>query len=197
MQLISDQLPEITLKDTSMSRDVKEYNLIARLLHWLSAIVIVSMFGVGIWMVNLTYYSHWYHEAPFWHKSVGIILALFTIFRVVWKSVTLSPKVTGSRFEQIASKAIHHAMYLDLFIIFISGYLISTADGRSIEVFNWFSIPGAGQFFEGQADFAGVVHTVAAWSLIAMAVLHALAALKHHFISKDDTLRKMIGATKK
>lgn len=179
-----------------MSTDVKNYNLVARVIHWLSAIVIVGMFAVGIWMVDLSYYSTWYHEAPFLHKSVGILLALLTIFRVVWKASTASPKVTGSRFEKIASKAVHHTMYLDLFIIFVSGYLISTEDGRGIDVFNWFTIPGAGALFEGQADLAGVVHEIAAWTLIIMVVLHVLAALQHHFISKDDTLRKMIGASK-
>ncbi|SHO58305.1 cytochrome b [Vibrio quintilis] len=179
-----------------MSNAVKNYNFVARLMHWLSAIIVFGMFGVGIWMVDLSYYSHWYHEAPFIHKSIGILFALLTIFRVIWKASTLSPKVEGSRFEQVAATAVHHTIYLDLFIIFISGYLISTADGRGIEVFNWFTIPGAGELFEGQADLAGTVHEIAAWSLVIMAVLHALAALKHHFISKDETLRKMIGASK-
>ncbi len=80
-----------------------------------------------------------------------------------------------------------------LFGLFISGYLISTADGRAIEVFNWFSIPALGELFSDQADIAGEIHYYLAFSLIGLAVLHALAALKHHYINKDNTLKKMLG----
>lgn len=87
-------------------------------------------------------------------------------------------------------------MYLLLVTIFVSGYLISTSDGRGIEVFNWFTVPGAGELFPGQSDIAGEIHFYAAWAVILIAGLHAIAALKHHFIDKDNTLRKMLGASK-
>jgi cytochrome b561 len=179
-----------------MATEVKNYNLTARVIHWVSAVVIVAMFALGLWMVELTYYSQWYQRAPHWHKSVGILLMLLTLIRFFWKVVTVSPKMTGSTFEQTVAKAVHHAIYLNLLIILISGYLISTSDGRGIDVFDWFSIPGAGALFENQSDIAGNIHFYAAWTLITMASLHVLAALKHHFIDKDDTLRKMIGVSK-
>ncbi|WP_260261692.1 cytochrome b [Vibrio intestinalis] len=179
-----------------MSKQVTNYNGVARSIHWLSALVIIGMFAVGLWMVDLSYYSEWYRTAPHWHKSIGILLAALTLFRLVWKHVTASPKVEGNRFEKVASKLVHMLMYLVLVMLFVSGYLISTEDGRSIDVFNWFAVPGAGALFEGQADLAGQIHFYAAWTLIIMAALHAAAALKHHFINRDNTLRKMIGASK-
>jgi len=178
-----------------MSSQPAQYNLVVRLVHWISAVIIIGMFAVGIWMVDLSYYSSWYQTAPHWHKSIGILLALLTLFRVVTKVVTLSPKVEGSNLERVMAKAAHHFIYLDLLVIFVSGYLISTEDGRGIDVFNWFTVPGAGALFEGQADLAGLIHFYAAWALILTAVVHALAALKHHFINKDNTLRKMIGVS--
>lgn len=66
----------------------------------------------------------------------------------------------------------------------------STADGRAIEVFNWFSMPAVGELFLNQADIAGEIHYYLAYSLIGLAALHALAALKHHYINKDNTLKK-------
>ena len=87
-------------------------------------------------------------------------------------------------------------MYAILLALFASGYLISTEDGRGIDVFTWFTVPSLGALFENQADIAGQVHFYAAWSLIIIAAVHAIAALKHHFINKDNTLRKMIGASK-
>ncbi|SJL83397.1 hypothetical protein VPAL9027_01363 [Vibrio palustris] len=175
---------------------VKNYNGIARTAHWVSALIIIGMFSVGLWMVDLTYYSTWYHKAPHWHKSVGLLLAFLTIFRIIWKIKTPSPSIEGTAFEKKAAHSAHHFLYLDLLLIFISGYLISTEDGRPIEVFNWFNVPGAGQLFKHQADIAGMIHTYAAWALIITATVHALAALKHHFIDKDNTLKKMIGVSK-
>ena len=179
-----------------METRVTNYNVTARAVHWLSALIVFGMFGVGLWMVDLTYYSTWYKTAPHWHKSIGLLLAGLTLFRVVWKSVTASPSVEGKPLEVVGAKIGHGLMYLTLFTLFASGYLISTEDGRGIDVFNWFTVPGAGALFEGQADIAGEIHFYAAWALIILASGHALAALKHHFINKDNTLRKMIGASK-
>lgn len=175
---------------------VTQYNALARILHWLSAVVIVAMFAVGLWMVDLSYYSEWYKTAPDWHRSVGILLLLVTVFRLLWKALTASPQIEGSKLEIAAAKAAHHSIYLLMMVIFISGYLISTSDGRGIEVFGWFTVPSLGELFTNQSDIAGAVHFYAAWLLIGLAALHALAALKHHFVNKDNTLRKMIGASK-
>ncbi|ASG09357.1 cytochrome b [Vibrio anguillarum] len=179
-----------------MTTEVKNYNLVTRLIHWLSALVIIGMFGAGIWMIELTYYSQWYNTGPHWHKSVGLLLLAVTLFRILWKLVSVSPAIGGGHYERIAAKAAHGLMYLLLMTLFVSGYLISTEDGRGIDVFNWFTVPSMGLLFEGQADLSGTVHFYAAWTLIILAGVHAVAALKHHFIDKDDTLRKMIGASK-
>jgi len=179
-----------------MSSTVKNYNKTLRAIHWLSAVTIIAMFALGIWMMSLTYYSEWYKIGPFWHKSVGIALFGLTLFRAVWKTVTPSPETEGKDYEKVAAKAAHSLMYLMLLVIFTSGYLISTSDGRGIEVFGLFTVPGLGELFENQSDIAGMVHYYVAVALMAMAGLHAAAALKHHFINKDNTLRKMIGKVK-
>lgn len=171
----------------------RQYNAVLRAIHWLTAVVVVGLFAVGWWMVDLTYYSDWYKTAPYWHKSIGILLALLTVFRLVWRKAKGTPAIEGSKLEKAGAHAAHHLIYVLLFLIFASGYLISTSDGRAIEVFNWFSVPALGELFPNQSDIAGTVHYYAAFVLIGLAALHAAAALKHHFINKDNTLRKMIG----
>ena len=84
-----------------------------------------------------------------------------------------------------------------MFFIIISGYFISTADGRGIEVFSLFEIPGFGSFIENQEDIAGEIHKWLAYTLIGLSLLHGFAALKHHFVDKDDTLNRMIGKRQK
>ena len=89
--------------------------------------------------------------------------------------------------------ATHRLFYLLLFTIMVSGYLISTEDNRAVEVFGWFSIPATITSIPNQADVAGWVHLILASSLIGLALLHAAAALKHHFIDRDRTLKRILG----
>ena len=162
------------------------------IVHWVSAIVVIGMFASGLWMVDLTYYSDWYKTAPHWHKSVGLLLLFVTVFRLLTRFMSVRPPTYGSKTEKMLSKVGHGLIYLLLLTLFASGYLISTADGRGIEIFNWFSVPSLGEFFDNQEDLAGEVHFYLAWSLIGLAVLHAGAALKHHFFNKDDTMKQML-----
>jgi cytochrome b561 len=175
-----------------MNNKISSYNKLSKLLHWVSAILVVGLFAAGYWMVDLSYYSEWYKTAPHWHKSFGLTLLAITIFRLLWKIVSNAPEIEGSNLERKAAKSAHHLIYLLLFTLFLSGYLISTADGRGIDVFNWFELPGLGSFIEDQEDIAGWVHQYVAYTLIGLVSLHALAALKHHFINKDNTLKKML-----
>lgn len=175
-----------------MVKSVTQYNKLSKLFHWLSALFILGLFALGLWMVDLSYYSQWYKPAPHWHKSIGLCLFALTLLRIIWKILTPAPKVEGKEWEKSVAKSVHYLLYFMLFTIFISGYLISTADGRSIDIFNWFALPGFGSFIENQEDIAGKIHFYVALFLIGLTALHALAALKHHFINKDNTLRKML-----
>ncbi|MCV2885075.1 cytochrome b [Aestuariibacter sp. AA17] len=168
------------------------YGWVSITLHWLTALTVIGLFAVGYWMVDLNYYSEWYQTAPHYHKSVGLLLAAVTLFRLAWKIQQPSPQLLGARWEKHLAKLGHIAFYILLFSLFMSGYLISTADGRSIEVFNWFSVPSMGEWIANQEDIAGEIHEWLAYSIIGLALLHALAALKHHVINKDNTLVRML-----
>ncbi|MDN4503633.1 cytochrome b [Alteromonadaceae bacterium BrNp21-10] len=172
------------------------FGWVSIVIHWLSAITIVGLFAVGWWMVDLDYYSEWYQTAPHWHVSVGILLCLVTVFRLIWRWCQPSPKGIGAKWEQIAAFAAHTILYLLLFVLFTAGYLLTTADGRGIEVFNWFTLPSMGELFEKQEQLSGDIHEFAAYGLIALALIHALAAFKHHFINKDETLNRMLKPSK-
>ncbi|WDE04171.1 cytochrome b [Thalassomonas viridans] len=169
------------------------YGRIAKLFHWLSAVVIFALFGLGFWMVDLTYYSEWYKTAPHWHKSIGILLLIATVLRLVWRKINITPDAIETHSVAVRKSAhiAHVLLYGLLLVLMCSGYLISTADGRAISVFNWFDVPALGKLFSNQEDISGIVHEYAAYILISTAVLHALAAIKHHVIDKDATLTRM------
>lgn len=177
-----------------MATENKAYSITSIILHWLVAAVVFGLFASGFWMVDLSYYSSWYRIAPFWHKSVGVLLLLLMVYRVFWRAIqgAAAPLASHSKAVQRASHLTHLVLYILIFLIICSGYLISTADGRPIEVFGLVDLPSAGELFAEQADKAGLVHKFAAYGLIALAALHALAALKHHLIDKDETLKRML-----
>ena len=171
----------------------ERFGLVSISVHWLSAVVIFGLFGVGYWMVDLSYYSDWYRTAPHYHQSVGLLLLLLSLFRILWKFISPNPKlIANSETERMAAHAGHYVLYLLLLVILFSGYLISTADGRGIDVFNWFTLPSLGELFSNQEDLAGDIHKYVAYALMGFVALHILAALKHHFINKDNTLRRML-----
>ncbi|SHF15071.1 cytochrome b561 [Microbulbifer donghaiensis] len=173
----------------------RHYGWVAIVLHWFMAPAIIGMFALGWWMRQLSYYDPWYRQGPELHKGIGILLLALLVFRLLWKWLNPAPAAEPRtpRWQALAARAAHGAIYLLLLAIMISGYLISTADGRAIEVFGWFSVPATIQGIANQEDIAGEIHEILAWTLMALVALHALAALKHHFIDRDGTLRKILG----
>jgi cytochrome b561 len=178
-----------------MFNTVDRFGLVSILLHWLMAIVVIGSFGLGWYMVDLTYYDSLYKTLPFFHKSIGIVFGLLLILRLVWKLINVKPAFEDglSPFERLAAKAAHFLFYCLMSLIVFSGYLISTADNSSISVFDIFQVPATITSIPEQEDIAGLVHEYLSYSIIGLTVLHVSAALKHHFIDKDNSLIKMLG----
>jgi cytochrome b561 len=173
----------------------QRYGLVAIVLHWLVAVAVFGLFALGLWMTDLTYYDDWYKSAPAMHKGIGSLLFLVMLLRVVWRTLNVTPNDEPNigKLQRRIAHAVHLTLYLLFFVLMISGYLISTAGGRSIEVFGLFSVPAIIYGIPNQEDIAGTVHWYLALSLIGLVGLHAMAALKHHFIDRDRTLKKMLG----
>lgn len=171
------------------------YGLVSISLHWLVALAVFGLFALGYWMVGLSYYDPWRQEAPDLHKSIGLLLFGLMLLRVLWRLLNPSPAALASHgaTTRLASKLGHGLLYLGLFGVMITGYLISTADGRGIEVFGLFTVPATFTGIPDQEDVAGETHRILAWGLVIFAGVHGLAALKHHFIDRDSTLLRMFG----
>lgn len=172
-----------------------EYGRVAIALHWLVALVVIGLFALGLWISGLEYYDAWYQRGPALHKSIGVLLFLVVTFRLAWRGLNPRPRPepTHAVWERRLAGVAHVLLYALLFATMLAGYLISTADGRPIDVFGLFSVPATLSGLENQEDIAGEIHEVLAFSLIGLSMLHALAALKHHFIDRDRTLRRMLG----
>ena len=178
------------LKNTTVS-----FGLISKTLHWSMAVILVGLFAVGLYMTDLDYYDALYHTLPWWHKSFGLLVMALLIIRYIWKHLNPEPQALTSHknWEVFLAQFIQKLFYVLILLIGLSGYFISTAKGKGIEFFGWFEVPAITQAIEEErADLVGEIHQVLAITMIVLAVLHAAAALKHHFIDKDETLNRMI-----
>ncbi|HBM48709.1 cytochrome b [Marinobacter sp. UBA3607] len=179
----------------SLKNSEHHYGWLAVVLHWLVAAVVVGLFALGFWMVDLSYYDEWYRKGPDLHRSIGLILFAVVVFRLLWRLINTSPRPLAShkRWEVVSAHVAHSLLYVLMFVAMVSGYLITTADGSSISVFGLFDVPSLTGRVKGMEDTAGAVHYWSTWALVGLAGLHALGALKHHFIDRDETLRRMSG----
>lgn len=168
------------------------YGLVSIALHWLIAVGVLGLFALGLWMVELDYYNTWYYRAPALHKAIGVMLLGTMLLRLAWRYGNPLPRLSGTALQQALARMMHMVLYGVLFAVMASGYLVSTADGRPVEVFGFVSLPATISGIDRQEDIAGVFHKGLALLLIGLTAIHVLAALKHHLIDRDRTLLRML-----
>ncbi len=171
----------------------QEYALIVKVIHWLTAITVFSLFVLGLWMTSLDYYHPWYQRAPSLHVGFGVLLVCVTILRWIYRIKMPQPKaLSTSHWQNRLAHIVHWAFYGLILLMFVTGYFIVTLKGDDLEVFQLFKIPSIVQIKGDWEDLAEEVHEILAYSLIFLSILHGAAAIKHHFIDRDATLKRMI-----
>lgn len=182
------------LKDSAVG-----YGLLTITLHWVCALLIIFLFGLGIYMTGLDYYSEWYHKGPVLHISLGLVLLILMIARVIWRVSNRTPAKlpNHSRAANFLATLVKYVLYVLIFIVLLSGYLITTAEGKPASLFDLVHFPVLTQLSAANVDRAGLVHELLAWAIVIVAALHALAALIHHFVIRDRTLVRMLKPVKK
>lgn len=173
----------------------ESFGFVSKTLHWSMALIVTGLFGVGLYMTSLDYYDSLYHTLPWWHKSFGLLTVLLLVIKFAWGRNNSDPKplITHKSWEVRLAHLVQKLFYFLILLIGVSGYFISTAKGKGIEFFTLFEVPAiTAELEEEFADLIGDAHEIMAIILAIFVVLHAFAALKHHFIDKDETLKRMI-----
>lgn len=174
---------------------LKSYGWITILVHWISAVLVISIFGIGFYMVDLSYYDDGYHELPKLHISLGLLLGFLMVLRVLWRIANRGkPKPLDSHTPLIRRLAasMKYALYLLIFTMIATGYLVTTAKGDPAKIFDLISIPATLELSSDWVDLLGEVHNIAGWLIMVLAAAHAGAALWHHFVIRDMTLKRML-----
>lgn len=167
-------------------------------IHWVSALLVIFLFGLGLYMTGLNYYDEWYHTGPALHISLGLILLFITLFRLLWRSSNPTPSdLSDKRLNNLLARLVKISLYALLFIVFITGYLITTAEGKPAEIFGVIKIPSITELGADTVDLAGEIHEYLAWIIILLVALHVAGALMHHVVFRDQTLTRMLKPAKK
>jgi cytochrome b561 len=131
------------------------------------------------------------------HKTVGTFLLLFWVARLGIRLSTTNPKPNGSLIMRMAAHLTEILLYALSGIMALSGFLMSMYSGYGIQLFGVLPIPMFVEKTPELAKFFHTYHTMIPPYFIALISLHIVAAFFHHFVLKDDTLRRMLPTRKK
>lgn len=168
---------------------------LAQALHWLMALGLVGLFGVGLWMTGLPLGMRKLNVYAL-HKSVGLTLLALAAVRLAWRAVSARPGAAPGvpRWQTLAARGVHALIYVLLFAIPLSGWLYNSAAGFPLRWFRVANLPALAAPDPELKALAHSLHEAGAWTLAVLVALHAAAALKHHFVDRDRTLLAMLPA---
>jgi len=181
------------MSSTPVSNAATRYTRIAIALHWLIAAAIIGSFSVGLYMVDLPL-SPTKLRIYSWHKWAGVTIFLCVALRLGWRLRHAPPELPAAMpaWQRSAAAATHVLLYLLMFAVPLSGWLMSSAKGFQTVWFGVLPLPDLLNKNKELGDLLQQVHQVLNFTMAALVLAHLGAALKHHFIDRDDVLARML-----
>lgn len=157
------------------------YGCASRGIHWLTVAFIIAGFGLA------------WTDVIGIHKYVGVTILGLGLLRIVWTLVQPSvAALDGPRWQQISAKAVHGLLMLWLVAMPLTGWTMSSAAGRPVSFWGWFTLPPLVSPDRAFARQMAEIHETLALVGLALIAVHVVAAVWHHVVVKDDTLRRML-----
>jgi cytochrome b561 len=169
------------------------YGYVAVTLHWMMALLVIGMLCLGLYMTGL---SASLEKLKLYglHKSFGVLILMLVTIRLAWRFSSIIPALpsTLATWQKIAAHVSHVALYACLFIMPLSGWLMSVTAGIPVSFFGLFLLPAPFAADHPLHVFFLTLHQWCAFVLIGLICIHIGAALQHHFIYKDTILKRML-----
>lgn len=169
------------------------YGTTAIALHWLIFTLIACGFALGLYMVDLPlspqklkYFS--------WHKWIGVTVFVLAVARLAWRLTHPAPALpaTMPMWQQHAAAANLVLLYVLILAIPLIGWLYSSATGVPTVYLRLVQLPDLLAKDEALAELLRFVHVILNYTMLLLVIIHAAAALKHHFVDRDDVLLRML-----
>ena len=163
-------------------------------LHWVVALLVVATFALGLWMGDLPR-----PERPYWygiHASIGITLMVILLARIAWALLNPTPGAVAGvpPWQQKAARFTHLSLYGLTLATVLFGWLLASVKRTPIVPYVFGVVPLPSPLVIPWAkDFFEEAHEIVAYALICLAAAHMLAALWHHYVLGNETLRRMLG----
>jgi cytochrome b561 len=168
------------------------YSRTAIALHWLVAALIVVAFALGLYMVELKL-SPTKLQLYSWHKWLGVTIWLLVVVRLIWRATHRPPPLPAMpRWQSLAATATHWLLYALVLVIPISGWLFSSASGFPVVYLGKVQLPDLVGKDKQLAEVLQEVHETLNWIMLAVVVVHVVAAVKHHLVDRDPVLHRML-----
>lgn len=168
------------------------YGSVAQGLHWLVAALMLGLFAVGLWMGDLPKGDF---KASVYgvHKALGVLILVLVTARLAWTAVNPRPTLADMpAWQRTATTLAHVALYLLMFAIPMTGWLMSDSAGRPTSFFGLFTLPTLIAKNEPLHDTLEEGHEILAFVMIGLVSLHVAAALWHHHVRRDTVLTRML-----
>ncbi|AOE66793.1 cytochrome B [Pseudomonas fluorescens] len=176
-----------------MNIPTDRYDRWTRIFHWLTAAVVIFMFASAHLWENLEKGTPLRKGLQSLHISLGIAMALLIVVRIAWRLIAgHHPKSDSPRALNLLAKMAHGCLYLLLLAQIVLGFMFRWAQGEPFNFFGLFPIPAPVVIDHEWRGALGGLHDNVAWAIILLAGLHAAAALWHHVVVGDNTLRRML-----
>jgi cytochrome b561 len=171
----------------------ERYGAVSKTLHWVVVALIITQVvlanaaeGLPNGVEKLATLAQ--------HKSIGMLILLLALARIAWRLLSPGPRMPAAApaWQRAAAGASHGLLYLLLVLQPLSGWLMSSTKNYPVSFFGWFQFPdlvGASEVWHERLE---EIHEFIGVAIIAVALLHAAAALYHHFVLRDSVLRRML-----
>ena len=168
------------------------YTGTAQALHWLAALLIFCGFSLGLFMTGLEFSPAKFRYYA-WHKWIGITVFLLAAMRLAWRAAHPAPPLpaTMPAWQIRASHLSHAALYALMIVIPLSGWIYSSSTGVSVVYLGLVPLPDLIPKDREIAKSLLLLHKSLNYLLATVVTLHIAAALKHHFVDRDDILTRM------
>ena len=179
------------------SLSASRYTATAIVLHWLLAVVVLGLFGMGLYMADLPF-SPQRLKLYNWHKWAGMCFLILSVLRLLWRLAHRPPVLPAEVSQAMPAwqtrvyHATHHLLYVLFFAVPVAGWAYSSAAGFPIVLFGQLPLPDLVAVNKDLAEQIKPFHELLAFALVGLAALHMGAALKHHWLDRDGLLLRML-----